>query len=59
MKLDISGYNGITFQGCKLHWNSSFLMGQPKQSWQYWHGEFVKNPNDYGHQPEHQQNNIV
>ena len=28
MKLDISGCNSITFQGCGLHWSSSFLMAQ-------------------------------
>ena len=29
-KLDISGLNRITFQGCRLHWSSSFLMAQIK-----------------------------
>ena len=43
MKLDISGYNRITFQGCRLHWNSSFLMVQPKRSWQYLHSCIVEN----------------
>ena len=37
MKLDISGCSRITFQGCRLHWPSSFLMAQLKLSWQYWH----------------------
>ena len=27
----------ITFQGCRLHWSSSFLIPQLKQRWQYWH----------------------
>ena len=37
VKLDKSGKNSIKFQGCRLHWSSSFLMAQIKQSWQYWH----------------------
>ena len=28
MKLDISGYNRNTFEGCRLYWPSSFLMAQ-------------------------------
>ena len=41
MQLDISGYNRITFQGCRLHWYSSFLMAQ-NGSWQYWHSCIVE-----------------
>ena len=37
MKLNIGGFNRITFQVCKCHWSSSFLMAQLKWSWQYWH----------------------
>ena len=33
MKLDISDCKRIIFQGCRLHWSSSFLMVQLKQSW--------------------------
>ena len=36
-KLEISGYNRIIFQGCRLHWSSSFLMAELKRSWQYGH----------------------
>ena len=36
MKLDIRECNRITFQGCRLHWSSSFAMVQLKRSWQYW-----------------------
>ena len=36
-KLEISGYNRIIFQGCRLHWSSSFLMAELERSWQYWH----------------------
>ena len=43
MKLDISGSNWISFQGYKLHWSSSFLKAQPKQSCQNC-GEFAKTP---------------
>ena len=31
------GCQGITFQGCRLAWYSSFLVEQLKQSWQNWH----------------------
>ena len=48
VKLDVSWYKTITFQGCSLHWSYSILMAQLKQSWQYWHsciiGEFGENP---------------
>ena len=37
IKLDISGCIRITFQGCRHHCASSFLMAQLKRSWQYWH----------------------
>ena len=37
VKLDVSGYERIIFKGCRLHWSSSFLMAQLKQSWQHWH----------------------
>ena len=37
IKLDISKFNWITFQDCKLHWSSSFLITQLKRSWQFWH----------------------
>ena len=37
VNLDASGYKRVIFQGCILHWSSSFLMAQLKQSWQYWH----------------------
>ena len=36
-QLDFSLCNTITFQGCILHWSSSVLMAQLKQSWQYWY----------------------
>ena len=42
MKIDISGCNRITFQGCRLHKSSSFLMVQLKQSWQCWHSCVVE-----------------
>ena len=42
MKLDISGCNKITFQGCRLHWFSYFLMTQRKWSWQCWHSCIVE-----------------
>ena len=32
LKLDIIGCNGTTFQGCRLHWFSFFLMVHIKQS---------------------------
>ena len=41
VKLYISGCNRITFQGCRLHWSSSFLMAQLKWSWPYWHSCIV------------------
>ena len=41
MKLDNSGCNRITFQG-PIHWSSSFLTAQLKQSWQYYHSYIVK-----------------
>ena len=34
IKLDIGGYNMIEFEGYRLHWSSSFLMPQLKQSYQ-------------------------
>ena len=34
VKLNISGKKSIIFQDCRLHWCSSFLMTQLKQSWQ-------------------------
>ena len=37
LKLDISEYNMIAFQGYRLYWISSFLMAQLKPSWQYGH----------------------
>ena len=42
VKFDISGCNGITFQGCRDHWSSSFLMVQLKRSWQYCHSCIVE-----------------
>ena len=33
VKIDVSGYEKITIQGYRLHWFSSFLMAQWKQSW--------------------------
>ena len=42
MKIDISGFNSITFQGCRLRWSSYFLMVKVKQSWQYWHSCIVE-----------------
>ena len=36
MKWDFSRCNKITFNGCRLHWPSSFLMAQVKRNWQYW-----------------------
>ena len=41
MKSD-TGRNRITFQGCRLHWSSSFLMAQLKRSWQNWHSCIVE-----------------
>ena len=35
MRLDISKYNGIAIQGCRLHWSSTFLIAQLKRNWQY------------------------
>ena len=37
VKLDVSGFKGIMFQGCRFPWSSSFSIAQLKQSWQYWH----------------------
>ena len=37
VKLDVSRYKRIIFQGHRLHWSSSFLMAQLKWSWQYQH----------------------
>ena len=37
LKLDISEYNTITFQDCRLHWTSSLLMTLLKRRWQYLH----------------------
>ena len=34
----------IRYQGCRLHWSSSFVMAHPKESWQYWRFGIVKNP---------------
>ena len=46
MTLDISGYNMIIFQGCKLSWYSSFVMEQLKTKLAIlaflYCGEFVK-----------------
>ena len=33
VRLDVSGYNGIIFQGCRLYYSSSFLMVQLERSW--------------------------
>ena len=33
IKVDISGCNSITFQGCRFHWFSSFLMAQLERNW--------------------------
>ena len=50
VKLDISGYNNITFKGYRLHWTSSFLMAHLKQNVAIlallYCGEFVKNSID-------------
>ena len=50
VKLDISGYNNITFKGYRLHWTSSFLMAHLKQKVAIlaflYCGEFVKNSID-------------
>ena len=35
VKLDMRGYQRNTFQGCIFHWSSSFLIVQPKRSWQH------------------------
>ena len=43
VKLDISGYERIKFQGHMLHRSSSFLMLQLKWSWQYWHSCIEEN----------------
>ena len=32
VKSDVSGYNKITFQGCRRHLPRSFLMAQPKSN---------------------------
>ena len=42
MKINISGFNRIIFQGCRLHWFSSFLMAKLKRCWQYWHSCIVE-----------------
>ena len=42
VKLDVSGFRRIIFQGYKLHWFSSFVMARLKQSWQYRHSCFVE-----------------
>ena len=42
IKLNISGCARITFQGCRLHWSSSFPIAQLKRSWQYWHSYTVE-----------------
>ena len=36
-KLDITGYERITFQGWILWWCSKFQMAQLKHKWQYCH----------------------
>ena len=36
-KLDITGYNRITYQGWILWWSSKFEMPHLKQNWQHWH----------------------
>ena len=43
MKLDISGCNRITLQGCRYHWSIFFHMAQLKLAFSYY-GEFLKNP---------------
>ena len=40
--LNIGGYHRNPFQGYSLHWSSSFIMTQLKQSWQYWHSCIVE-----------------
>ena len=42
MKINIRGFNRITFQGCRLHWSSSFLMAKLKRSWQDWYSCIVE-----------------
>ena len=42
VKLNVTGYQRIPFQGCRFHESSSFLMAQLKWSWQYW-AIFVEN----------------
>ena len=37
VKLNVSGYKRITFQGRSFYWSRIFSMEQPKWSWQYWH----------------------
>ena len=37
VKLKLKGYQRITFQGSILSSSASFLMAQPKGSWQCWH----------------------
>ena len=34
VKLDVSGYQSIIFQGCRLYLSSSLLMAQFTQNWQ-------------------------
>ena len=36
VRLDVRGYKGIVFQGCRLYYTSPFLMVQLERSWQYW-----------------------
>ena len=47
----VRGEKRIILQDCRLHWSSSFLMAQLKQSWQHWHscivGSLWKNPNTF------------
>ena len=42
VKLDISGCNSITFEGCRLHLTSTFLMAQLKWRYQYCHSCIVQ-----------------
>ena len=36
VKLNISGCDRITFQVCRSHWSSSYVVAQLKQIWKYW-----------------------
>ena len=42
MTWDITGCKRITFQGCRPHWSSFFLITQLKQIWQYRHSCIVE-----------------